>query len=265
MINAAPTRVTILGSGTCVPSVKRSACAVMITTGSAVIVMDCGPGTMRRLTETETAVTDVTHVFFSHFHPDHTGELATFIFANKYPDQTRRKQPLTFIAGKGFDTFFENYKSVYGHWIELPPDRFSLVEMDAAGGKITEFADFSVAALPVAHNPESLAYKITGADGKTIVYSGDTDFSENLVELAKGADLLICEAAFPVEYKVPGHLTPPEAGLIAARAGVKSLVLTHLYPECDQVDMIAQCRQNWSGPLALAEDLMRLDLCATTL
>ena len=98
MINAAPTRVTILGSGTCVPSVKRSACAVLINSKSAVIVLDCGPGTMRRLTETGTAVTDVTHLFFSHFHPDHTGELSTFIFANKYPDQTRRKRPLTFIA-----------------------------------------------------------------------------------------------------------------------------------------------------------------------
>ncbi len=137
--------------------------------------------------------------------------------------------------------------------------------MAAAGGAIDHFTDFSVAALPVAHNPESLAYKITGTDGKTVVYSGDTDFSDNLIELARGADLLICEAAFPAEYKVPGHLTPPEAGLIATRAGVHSLVLTHLYPECDQVDMIAQCRQNWSGPLALAEDLMRIDLCATTL
>ncbi len=258
MTDDTATRITILGSGTCVPSVKRSACAVMITTGRAVIVMDCGPGTMRRLTETGTAVTDVTHVFFSHFHPDHTGELAPFIFANKYPDQTRRR-PLTVIAGKGFASFYNNYKSVYGHWIELPPDQFRLVEMDAAGGTMTDVTDFSIAALPVAHNPESLAYKITGADGKTIVYSGDTDFTENLVALAKGADLLICEAAFPVEYKVPGHLTPPEAGLMAARAGVRSLVLTHFYPECDQADMLGQCRQTWSGPLALAEDLMKID------
>ncbi len=260
MTDTAPTQVTILGSGTCVPSVKRSASAVMIATGRAVIVMDCGPGTMRRLTETGTDVTDVTHVFFSHFHPDHTGELATFIFANKYPDPGRRRKPLTFTAGKGFTAFFENYKSVYGRWIELPPEHFSLVELDGADSNVREFSDFSVAARPVAHNPESLAYKITGADGKTIVYSGDTDFSENLVELARGADLLICESAFPHEYKVPGHLTPPEAGLIAARAGVKSLVLTHLYPECDQADMLGQCRQNWPGPLALAEDLMKIDV-----
>jgi len=260
MDNTAPTRVTILGSGTCVPSVKRSACSVMITTGQSVIVFDLGPGTMHRLTETGTAVTAVTHVFFSHFHPDHTGELATFIFANKYPDQTRRSHPLTFGAGTGFSAFYDNYRSVYGRWIELPPDLFTLVEIDTNGETITTLADFAIATIPVAHNPESLAYRLTGADGKSVVYSGDTDFSENLIDLASGADLLICESAFPSEFKVPGHLTPPEAGTIAARAGVRTLVLTHLYPECEQADMETQCRQSWSGPLILAEDLMRIDL-----
>ena len=260
MTDESQTRVTILGSGTCVPSLKRSACSVMITTGHSVIVMDCGPGTMRRLTEAKTAVTDVSHVFFSHFHPDHTGELAAFIFANKYPDRHRRKRPLTLVAGEGFFDFFNKLKTVYGRWIELAPDCFTLLEMGSERADSSEFSDFSVESVPVDHNPESLAFKITGQDKKTVVYSGDTDFSDNLVELARGADLLICESAFPAALKVSGHLTPPEAGTIATRAGVKSLILTHFYPECDQVDMIAECRQNWSGPLTLATDLMRIDL-----
>jgi ribonuclease BN (tRNA processing enzyme) len=232
----------------------------MITTGQSVIVLDLGPGTMRRLTETGTAVTAVTHVLFSHFHPDHTGELATFLFANKYPDQTRRKLPLTFCGGTGFSKLFNNFKQVYGRWIELPPEQFTLLEFAGTSDAPTRFDDFAIIASPVAHNPESRAYRLTGTDGKSVVYSGDTDVSDNLVDLARNADLLICEAAFPAELKVPGHLTPPEAGEIAARAGVGSLVLTHFYPECDQADMVSQCRQTWSGPLALAEDLMRIDL-----
>ena len=260
MNNDIPTRVTILGSGTCVPSVKRSACAVMITTGRSIVVMDCGPGTMRRLTETGTAVTDVTHVFFSHFHPDHTGELAAFIFANKYPDRTRRHKLLTFGAGRGFTDFFNKFKAVYGQWIELAPEQFKLLEIDDPGETFTRCEDFTVTSVPVAHNPESRAYRLTAADGKSIVYSGDTGYSDNLVALAKGADLLICESAFPAALKVSGHLTPPEAGEIASRAKVGALVLTHFYPECDQTDMAAQCRQTWSGPLTLAEDLMVIDL-----
>lgn len=231
----------------------------MITTGRSVIVLDCGPGTMRRLTETQTAITEVSHVFFSHFHPDHTGELAAFLFANKYPENRRRRQPLTLVAGNGFFDFFDKLKAVYGHWIELLPAHLGLLEMNTDDVDSARFSDFSVESIPVAHNPESLAYKITGGDGKTVVYSGDTDFTQNLVALARGVDLLICEAAFPEAFKVPGHLTPPEAGTIATQAGVQSLVLTHFYPECDQADLIAECRKSWSGSLVLAKDLMRID------
>jgi ribonuclease BN (tRNA processing enzyme) len=110
----------------------------------------------------------------------------------------------------------------------------------------------------VAHNPESRAYRITGADGFTVAYSGDTDICDALVNLAGGADLFICEASLPDEQKVPGHLTPSLAGHIAARAAVGHLVLTHLYPECDTVDIAAQCRRTWSGPLTVARDLMRI-------
>ena len=142
----------------------------------------------------------------------------------------------------------------------MPTGRFELQELDPQDESEAASGDFSMAVAPVAHNPESLAYRITGQDGKSIVYSGDTDYSDNLIALARGADLLICESAFPVELKVPGHLTPPEAGRIAAAADVGALVLTHFYPECDEVDMAAQCRQTWSGPLFLAEDLMKIDL-----
>ena len=112
-----------------------------------------------------------------------------------------------------------------------------------------------VESIPVEHNAESIAYRITGSGGKSVVYSGDTDFSENLVTLSKDADLLICESALPDELKVEGHLTPSLAGEIATRANVRKLVFTHFYPECDQVDIEKQCRQTYDGPLVLAEDL----------
>jgi len=260
MNKAAPTRVTILGSGTCVPSAKRSACAVMVTAGKAVILLDCGPGTMRRLVETGTAVTDVTHLFFSHFHPDHTGELVSFIFATKYPDSDRRDNVLTITGGKGFLRFINRLKDVYGDWMELPEGMLRFVELDGNGLDRRSFASFTMETMPMNHREESLGYRITDANGRSIVYSGDTDTSNNLVSLASGADLLICESAMPDELKVPGHLTPSLAGDIATRAQVKKLVLTHLYPQCDQVDLRAQCRKTYQGPLLIAEDLMRIEV-----
>ncbi|HYA15305.1 MAG TPA: hypothetical protein VEF33_13305, partial [Syntrophales bacterium] len=67
---------------------------------------------------------------------------------------------------------------------------------------------------------------------------------------------LICEAALPDAMRVEGHLTPSLAGRIAAMAKVKKLVLTHFYPECDSVDVEAECRKTYDGPLLLASDLM---------
>jgi ribonuclease BN (tRNA processing enzyme) len=108
------------------------------------------------------------------------------------------------------------------------------------------------------HTEESLAYRITARDGTSFVYSGDTDMCENLIALARDTDLLICESALPDDKKVSGHLTPSQAGQIATAANVKKLVLTHFYPECDAVDMAAQCRKTFQGPLVLAEDLQEL-------
>jgi ribonuclease BN (tRNA processing enzyme) len=119
---------------------------------------------------------------------------------------------------------------------------------------------FTVLSIPVAHNPESIAYRINSLQGKSVVYSGDTDFNTNLIMLAQDADLLICESAFPDQNKVPGHLTPSLAGAIAKQANVRKLVLTHLYPECDLTDIRAQCRKEYDGPLTIAEDLMKIKI-----
>lgn len=252
--------VTILGSGTCVPSLQRSSCAVLMRIGAHRLLFDSGPGTMRRLLEADTTIFDLDYVFYSHFHPDHSAELVPLIFATKYPDGNRRQSPLTITAGRGFSSFFDGLKAVYGKWIALAPGLLDVVELNNTSKDSRNFRDFAVESAPVEHNPESIAYRITSADGSAVVYSGDTDYSENLVALAKGADLLICESAQPDSLQVEGHLTPSMAGEIATRAGVRKLVLTHFYPSCEKVDVAQQCRKTYSGPLLLAEDLMRIEV-----
>ena len=250
--------VTILGSGTCVPSLQRSACAAMVRVNRSRLLFDLGPGTMRRLLRADTSIFDVGFICISHFHPDHTGELASFLFASKYPAAHRRQTPLTILGAKGFSNFFNDLKRVYGEWIELAPEVFSVIELDNTGSDIRRFDDFVLKSIPVMHREESIAFRVESPDGISIVYSGDTDFSENLISLAKDADILICESALPDQLKVEGHLTPSLAGKIAAAAGVKKLVLTHFYPECDTADMLGQCRKTYAGPLIMAQDLMKI-------
>jgi ribonuclease BN (tRNA processing enzyme) len=253
-------KVIILGSGTCVPSLKRSSCSVLVETGDQKIILDAGPGTMHRLLETGNEIFDITHLIFSHFHPDHTGELVSFIFANRYPDKNRRKVPLTLIGGKGFRDFFNGLKNVYGEWIDLSPGTLKIVELDNNKACNMNFESFQLDSMPVNHRPESIAIKITSKEGYSLVYSGDTGFSENLIQLSLNTDLLICESALPDDFETPGHLTPSLAGKIAAKANVSLLVLTHFYPECDQFDIANQCRRTYNGKLVLAEDLMNFEL-----
>jgi len=256
----ASSRITILGSGTCVPSLKRNPCSLLMQTGDDNLLFDCGPGVMRRLLEVGVSIFEISHVFISHFHPDHTGELISFLFALKYPLPPPQRRHLTLVAGKGFTIFFNGLKAVFGHWIELPPDHCTVVELDNKQPDQHAFPSFTVASMPVAHRPESLAYRVEDATGKSLVYSGDTDVCDSLVDLAVGADLMICESSFPDDQKTDGHLTPSLAGRIAQTAGVQQLVLTHFYPACDEADVENQCRSTYNGSLILARDMMSFSL-----
>ena len=252
--------ITILGSGTCVPSLERNPCSFLMKTGGENLLFDCGPGIMRRLLEVDVSIFDISYLFLSHFHPDHIGELASFLFALKYPAPSAQKQPLIIVAGQGFLAFFERLKSVYGNWIVLPPGMLTVVELDTQQADRRAFSSFTVTSMPVAHRPESLAYRVVDTEGKTLVYSGDSDVCDGLTAIAADADLMICESAFPDDQKVDGHLTPALAGEIAQAADVKRLVLTHFYPACEAADIENQCRSTYNGLVVLARDLMTLTL-----
>ena len=219
-----------------------------------------GAGTIQRLLASGLTIFDLTHIFYSHFHPDHTSEFVPFIFATKYPDGSRRKTPLTVGGGRGFLDFYEKLKGAYGSWIELAPELLNTIEFNNKKRDYRQFEDFSVETAPVAHNEESIAYRITSSDGYSAVYTGDTDHSETIIDLAQKTDVLICECALPDKLRVPGHLTPSLAGDLAARAEVRKLVLTHFYPECENADIEAESRKAYSGPLVLARDLMQLEI-----
>ena len=249
-------KVVILGSGTCVPSLQRSCCSLYIESSSIKLLADVGAGTMRRLLEAGVHINEISHIFISHFHPDHTGELASFLFSSKYPRLIRNiDAPLTILAGKGFKLFFDKLKALYGSWVELDPEIFRIIELETDGKDVLRLNNGSITTLPVNHNEESIAFRLE-EKGKIIVYSGDTDYCENLITIAKNADLFICESALPDDLKVDNHLSPSTAGRAAAQANVKKLVLTHFYPECDKTDIAKECRSTYDGDLILAEDLM---------
>lgn len=253
-------RITVLGSGTCVPSLIRSSCALLLEGRSEKVLLDVGPGTMHRLLARDVQIDDIDAILLSHFHPDHAGELPSFLFSTKYPAPMKRSQTLRLTGGRGIKDFYEALNKSYDHALGLPEGFFQMNELEESGESETLLSDFSLAWTSVAHRPESRAYRFTAKNGFSVVYSGDTDYSESLVDLAAGADILISESAFPDGEKVEGHLTPSLAGEIASRAHVGHLVLTHFYPVCEFYDIEAQCRKSFSGRFTTATDLLQIEL-----
>lgn len=248
-------KLTILGSGTCIPNANRGSSGYLIETPKSKILLDCGAGTTWKLEKIGVNYLEIDHIFISHLHPDHTGDLVPFLFGTKYSGNKTREKPLFIWGGKGFIKFFEALKKVYGTWI-VPKD---LVVDEIRGGSET-FQDFKLVSAKVPHTENSHAYKIT-AEEKSIVYSGDTDYSESLINLAAKCDLLIIECALANDdSKRKGHLTPNEVIKTITEAQPKKVVVTHFYPECDEEKVVETIKANVDIEVIEAQDLLELDI-----
>ncbi len=252
--------VIVIGSGTGVPSLRRAAPAIYVRANDYNLLLDCGAGTLRQLLKVGITCDRIDGIFLSHFHLDHVGDLISFLFATKYSPGYRRTVPFTIWAHSQFASLYEAMKTGFGHWVVPPSDLMRIEKLEAGSKKLICQGELKMSFSSVPHTPESLAVRIDTADGHSLVYSGDTDYSDSLIELAEDADLFICECSCPEGMKVEGHLTPSLAGQIAAQAGCKRLMLTHLYPVCDSTNLAEACLRNYGGELIVAEDLLRLIL-----
>lgn len=250
-------RITILGSGTCVPHPARFPCSALVQAVGMIFLVDLGPGIIRQILATGRSIHDLDHILLTHFHVDHCADLAPFIFATKYPGFGREKK-LALSGGTGIRELYERLNHTYEQTLDMPEELFEILSLPETGAMDLAPAGLRMEWARPQHKPESRAYRITDTTGFTAVFSGDTEYSDALVNLARDADILVCECALPDGHQVPGHASPSVAGTMAARAGVKKLVLTHFYPECDHTDLEAQCRKTYDGPVVLARDLLTL-------
>ena len=245
--------VIILGSGTGVPSLKRGGPGLVVKTGRDTILFDSGPGTLNRLLKVKIDYRKVDHIFYSHFHPDHVCELVPFLFACKY-NETPRTKLLKISGPPGLENLYLGLLEVYGEWIT--PERYK-VEIIELKENLYRGNKWTVSAKPMKHVEPCLGYKMETNDGTTMVYSGDTDYCPEIVELARNADLLVLECSFPEKYRMKGHLTPLLAGRIGRESRCKHMVLTHMYPVCERYNIKAKCKKEYKGKLTVARDLMR--------
>ncbi|MCX7966172.1 MAG: ribonuclease Z [Syntrophorhabdaceae bacterium] len=239
-------KIKILGTGTSIPTLTRLSSSYLVITKGKHILVDIGPSVVRRLLEFGYAVNDIDAVLLTHFHVDHTADLSTLLFACNYGIEPRYK-PLLLLGGLGLKRFFKTMASIYP-WIK--PNYYELILKTLSHGEYF-YDNILIKTIRVNHNRESIAIKIT--DRKSVVFSGDTSFSKNLIKLAHNTDLLIAECSFP-ERVVKGHLNLKSLQKIIEKAKPKKVILSHLYPDWDAY------RGVLNEPCLIGEDGMELEI-----
>jgi len=249
-------KITILGSGTSVPSLKRNSSGVLVQNEGTNSLVDCGYGTLHQLLRLGLTYKDIDRIYFTHIHPDHMVDLIPLLFAVRYPLDPRKKT-LELIGGPGFEEFFDGLLKAYRGWLTPKTYDIKISEQDE---ETRAYDGLRVTTRKVKHLPISRGYRLTNESGKTAAFSGDTDTCDGMIELGRNADLLVLECSLPDDMKMDGHLSPTPAAKLAQKANCKKLCLTHFYPPCDLNEFRNIVSGEYAGELFFAEDLMEFVL-----
>jgi ribonuclease BN (tRNA processing enzyme) len=275
----AETRVVILGTGTPVPDAARSGPGVAVIYNGKAYVFDAGGGMVQRAIEAserlgiaELYPTRIEHLFITHLHSDHTldyAELAATLW-------WRRENQLKAWGPEGLAAMSEAMYRMMARDIALRtsgnqpvvnPEYYRVQVTEIDEGVVFEDGDLVIEAFKVPHGDikPAFGYRVRTPD-KTVVISGDTAYSEKLLEMAMGADVLVHEVIsaegvatlpeFWQQYHAGAHTSTTKLAGLARQARPGLLVLYHiLFYGATEESVIAEIRAGYDGEFVLANDL----------
>ena len=253
--------LVVLGSGTSVPHPQRASAAFWLETDGGSMLLDCGADAMHRMAQEHLDWANLDAIWISHLHLDHCGGLASLLFGMKHSSQTQsRRKPLRVFSCGGIGRLLKAIDEANNYRLFKQPFPVEMHEFSDSGKAFSPFAGVRSETFKTPHTRESLALRLTNSENKTVVYSADTSFSEELAAFARGADLFVLECSFYKQKPVQTHLNLAEAMRIAQMAEPRKLLLTHLYPEWDAIDLTAKARELWPGETIAAHDGLRIEV-----
>ena len=288
-VNAqSPIKVTLLGTGAPVPSIERFGPSILVEAGGLKLLFDCGRGASQRLWQLKTPLGQINYLFLTHLHSDHVvGIPDVWLTGWLSAAFGRRTQPFQVFGPGGTKDMMENLVKAFSWDINTrskeknKADSGALViATDVKEGFTWERNGVKVTSFTVRHAEfidSALGYRIDYA-GHSVILSGDTRYSENLIRYAKGADVIIHEVAAaneqsmqtsPLINQILGfHTSPEEAGKVFDQTKPKLAVYSHVVlltadpaiPPPTINDLITRTKKFYSGALQVGEDLLSIEI-----
>ena len=236
-------KITPIGIWGGYPKANSATSSFLIEHEGFYCLMDCGSGVLSSL-QNYLPLEQLDAVVISHYHADHIADIGSLQFS----------RIINFYLGKPAPAL-----PIYGHTKDQENfDRLSYKEQTVgvaiSEDEVVQIGPFEVSFCQTIHPVYCLAMKFS-VDNKSVVLTADTEWRDELVDFARGTDLLISEANLYEEHvgKAPGHMGGSEAGILASRSSAKQLVLTHLPLHGQIEDILGAARQNYDGPTEIAK------------
>jgi len=283
-----PFKVTLLGTGAPVPSMERFGPSILVEAGGQKLLFDCGRGAAQRLWQLKIPLGKIDALFLTHLHSDHIVGIPDVWLTGWIPAvYGRRELPLQVLGPTGTKDMMDNLVKAFSWDITTrakeknKADSGALViAKDIREGVIWENKEIKITPFTVRHSDfidSALGYKIEYA-GRTLVLSGDTRYSENLIRYSKGADVIIHEVAAaneqtmqtsPLVNQILGfHTSPEEAGKVFEQTKPKLAVYSHIVlltaepsiPPPTMNEVILRTKKTYSGAVEAGEDLLGIEI-----
>ncbi|MBK5111976.1 MAG: MBL fold metallo-hydrolase [Thermoleophilia bacterium] len=262
-------KFTVLGKSPAWQDAGGACSGYLVTEDATAILLDCGNGVFGKLRQFHDYV-DVGAVFISHLHADHYLDLFPFAFAlllaprqqpvpvDRWPGTDSPARPLLYLPPGGYD-LLRQAAGIIG-LPSLIEDAFEVREYDPESR--IEHGSLAATFRQVPHYTETWAIDVTDPAGSRVTYGSDCRPNRELVDFARGTDLLVAEATLPRPERSGerGHMTPAEAGEHAAASSAGRLVLTHISDELDPEWAVAEARGHYGGSVEVAREGMEIDL-----
>ncbi len=244
--------ITVLGCGTNIPNPKKSGPCFYIKDGKDSVLLDMGPNSLRNMVIAGIDRFEIKNIIFTHFHLDHFADFFPFLANRNFTELVKIKKlekgnifgP---VGAKEYLADFKNTKEAM--------KKFTIKNLKNSHLKIGKL---NISTLLLSHGDKKIIGVRIEKDSKILVYTGDTGVCKNLHKLLENADVAISECAFSQKMSWEGHLNSRDVGIVAQKANVKTLVLTHIYPFVPDKQIKKEVQKYFKGEVILARDLLRI-------